>query len=251
MSNDITILFLHGFPFNRSMWHGVVARLEGRVAARLIAGNLRGFDGRPIASPVTTMDDFADDIEPVDPRRLIVCGLSMGGYVALTLAARYSDNLAGLILCDTKVTADPPDVAASRQTLADELIRGEKTLADVAASMLPRLLSPATGDELAHEVAAVITSHDVSGIAAAARGMAVRHDSTSLLPKLKVPTLVVCGEDDAISPPDEMHAWANLIPNATFQTIPHAGHISPWEQPELVADAIADFVGQKIVTARG
>lgn len=258
--NNITLLLIHGFPLSRQMWQPAIMSLRQRTMCRILAPDLRGFGESGLLQishgnhdDVVTMDDFADDLLKLchkeNAERLVVAGLSMGGYVAMAMANRAEPLLAGIILCDTKATADTASMAAARRELAADLTSGNKTPADLADAMLPRLVSPATlsgtragDDALLTEIREVLCSHHPLGLVAAARGMAERRDSTELLASLDLPILALCGEDDALSPPDEMQRLATLLRRGTFTTIPDAGHLAPWESPNLFADAVAEFI---------
>ena len=195
-----------------------------------------------------TMDQFADDLAAlVDAlgitERVVLCGLSMGGYIAFAFCRKYAARLRGLILCDTRATADTPEAAAGRRETAQRVLReGPAPLAD---AMLPKLLAPATLAKRPETVAAlrkVILAGDPSGIAAALRGMAERADSTPLLAQIGCPTLVLSGQEDPLSPVDQMQALARQIPSARFVTIPGAGHLPPLEQPAETTAAIEGFL---------
>jgi 3-oxoadipate enol-lactonase len=262
--SGLPVLLVHGFPLDHTMWDAQVEVLSGRF--RVIAPDLRGFGqsglavGQPpsavLESPqpgaavpqATTMDQFADDLAAlVDAlgitERVVLCGLSMGGYIAFALCRKYAARLRGLILCDTRAAADTPEAAAGRRETAEWVLR--EGLAPLADTMLPKLLAPATLAERPETVAAlrkVILASDPRGIAAALRGMAERADSTPLLAQIAFPTLVLVGQEDSLSPVDQMQALARQIPNAQFVTIPNAGHLPPLEQPAETTAAIEGFL---------
>jgi 3-oxoadipate enol-lactonase len=243
------ILFVHGFPLDHSMWRGQFSDLS--KGFRVLAPDLRGFGtSSPIIGDdtVVTMTQFADDLaalltalqvkEPVT-----LCGLSMGGYIAWQFAARHSDKLARLILCDTKAAADTKEAAEGRYKLAAKVLAEGSQVA--AEAMLPKLFfkgsleTPAASVE---ETRQVILKTAPRTIAAALRGMAVREDFTSRLGALSVPTLVLCGAEDIITPATEMRTMAASIPNAQYVEIPAAGHMAPLEAPEAVNQAVRLFL---------
>jgi len=184
---------------------------------------------------------------PVTP-----CGLSMGGYVTFAFARRHRDRLGRLILCDTKAVADSPEKAADRERTADEVLKqGNAGLAlTMPRSMLGKS-SMAARPELADEVESMIRSAPPAAVAAALRGMAVRPDSTDLLPTLDVPSLVLCGDEDGISPPEEMRSIEAALPDATFALIPAAGHLAPMENPEAVNRALRAFLSSEVGPGAG
>jgi 3-oxoadipate enol-lactonase len=194
------------------------------------------------------MDDFADDLAAmldalgVDAP-IVYCGLSMGGYIAFQFWRKYAARLRGLILCDTRAVADGAEAADARRVMADRVLaEGPARLVD---TMLPRLFAEATQrrrPEMVEALRRVMTANSPEGIAAAARGMAVRPDMSGALGRIRCPTLVVVGQQDAISPPAEMRGIAEAIPGATFVEIPDAGHISPLENPAAANAAILDFL---------
>lgn len=240
------LLLVHGFPLDHTMWAGQIAELSNSV--RVIAPDLRGFGSSPTRGEKATMVQFADDLaalldhlairEPV-----VLCGLSMGGYIAFQFWRKYADRLRGLILCDTRAAADTPEAAAGRHAMAERVLReGPGPLVD---AMLPKLFAESTRQqrpEIVEGLRRVMMANDPRGIAAAARGLAERPDMTAVLAEIRCPTLVVVGQSDAISPPGEMRGIASAIPGADFVEISAAGHMSPLENPaEFNAAALKFF----------
>jgi len=243
------ILFVHGFPLDHSMWREQVADLSRDH--RCIAPDLRGFGQSTVTEGKVTMEQFADDLaalldelkitEPV-----VLCGLSMGGYIAWQFVRRHSDRLRGLILCDTRAVPDSTEAAANRLKLADDVVRTGPEL--VANTMLPKLFSDRESNrrsQLKDELRRVILATDSRGIAAASRGMAERADARPWLAAMTCPALVMVGEQDVISPPPEMSEIATALPHATFRVIPDSGHLAPLETPQPVNEAIRVFLAEK------
>jgi pimeloyl-ACP methyl ester carboxylesterase len=240
------ILFVHGFPLNHTMWRAQID--EFSKTHRVIAPDLRGFGGTDGALDSVPMEQFADDLAGLLDALavegpVIFCGLSMGGYIAWQFIRRHPARVAKLIVCDTRAAADSPEAAANRLKMADIVLKEGPEI--VAWGMVPKLFAPGTSEnspQVVESVRQMMLSSNPAAIAAAHRGMAVRPDVTTWLPSLRVPTLVLCGEFDAISPAAEMKSFAELIPKAEFVVIPNAGHMAPMEQPELVNSAMRRFL---------
>jgi 3-oxoadipate enol-lactonase len=240
------VLLVHAFPLDHRMWD---AQIEALAASfRVLAPDLRGFGRSDVTGGRVGIPLFADDLAAaLDALGIVtpvaLAGLSLGGYVALAFWQAYAHRLRALVLCDTRAAADPPEVAAARAATADRVLTDGAEF--LAQAMLPRLFSPQTvagRPEIVESIRGNILSHDPRGIAAAARGMAVRADMTASLARIRCPTLVIVGRDDAISPPGEMRAIADAIPAAHFQEIADAGHLSAVEQPDRVSRAMVDFL---------
>jgi 3-oxoadipate enol-lactonase len=242
----VPLLLAHGFPLDHSMWSGQLDGLSDRC--RVIAPDLRGFGASDVVPGVATMQQMADDLAGVldalairEP--VIFCGLSMGGYVAWQFALRHRTRLAKLILCDTRAIADTPDAAAGRLKTAERVLKEGPGV--VAEAMLPKLFSPNTQKaqpQIIEATRQVMLRTKPTGIAAALHGLAQRPDVTEHLPKIDVPTLVICGEHDAIAPPTEMEQFAAKMPQARFVKIADAGHMAPLEAPAAVNAAIREFL---------
>lgn len=241
------LLLVHGFPLDHQMWNGQISEL--RQAFHMIAPDLRGFgssDGGH--STVVDMARYADDLaclldklavdEPV-----IVCGLSMGGYIAFEFWKRHRQRLSHLILCDTRAAPDTPEVAAGRLETAERVLReGPGFLVE---GMVPKLFSRRTRlhNQAAIEATAdVIKSSPPAGVAAALRGMARRQDATPWLTDIELPTLVLCGQEDAITSVAEMQGIADAIPHAELAILPDCGHMTPVEAPRGVSDRVRAFL---------
>lgn len=243
----IPVIFLHAFPLNRSMWEGELKTLLLEERYRLVAPDWPGFGESEIASDVSTMEFFADCVaglmDTLGMPSAILCGLSMGGYAAFAFLRKYPRRLAGLILSDTRPEADTPEAQANRENVARIAeTQGTEAIADM---QVPRVLSEYTRlhhPQIELRVRQMINAATPKGIAAASRGMAQRADATDLLPAISCPTLVVVGEQDALTPPDVARNYAAKIPGAQFITIPYAGHLSNLEQPEAFLQGIDGFL---------
>ncbi|MGB8343599.1 MAG: alpha/beta fold hydrolase [Ktedonobacteraceae bacterium] len=246
------IIFLHAFPLNRSMWEGEIKALLQQGRYRLVALDWRGFGESEIAGDSSTMDLFADDVAGLMDRLgmqdAILCGLSMGGYAAFAFLRKYPQRVKGLILADTRPGADTPDARDNRESVARLAeTGGTGAIADL---QLPRVISAETRQrhpDVEARIRQLIDSAMPQGIAAASRGMALRADSSDLLERISVPTLVIVGEQDALTPPDVAQEYAARIPNAQLITIPHAGHLSNLEQPEAFLRAVSGFLATSFV----
>jgi pimeloyl-ACP methyl ester carboxylesterase len=242
----LPVVLLHAFPLDHRMWRHSTEILGDDF--RLITPDMRGFGKSDTTQGEVTMEQFADDLHTLLAAMKIdtpiaLCGLSMGGYIALEFARKYSDRLAGLILCDTRAEPDAPEKAENRRTIAAKL--PSRGVREMVENMIPNLFCEDSLKNHAEMVTAArdrMLEQDPHGVAAAARGMAARRDSTDLLPTIGCPTLVVCGENDSITPPDEMRRMSEKIPNATFEIIPMASHLSPLESPIELNRALLRFL---------
>ncbi len=244
----LPIIFLSAFPLNRTMWQGELITLLREERYRLIALDWRGFGESEIADPISTMELFADDVaglmDSLGIQQAVLCGLSMGGYVSFAFLRKYPERVYGLILADTRPGADTPEAQANRENVARIAeTQGTGAIADL---QVPRLLSEYTRQhhpEVEIRVRQMIESATVQGIAAASRGMGQRADSTDLLAGISCPTLVIAGDQDALTPPSIAQEYAAQIPGAQLTVITNAGHLSNLEQPEAFLQAIEGFLG--------
>jgi 3-oxoadipate enol-lactonase len=237
------VLFVHGFPLDRSTWRQVTATLTGW---RRIAPDLRGM-GLSDVPERFSMADYADDLvallDALHEPQAVVCGLSMGGYVAFELLRRHRDRVRAVILMNTR--AEPDDAAGrrARDAMAALVEReGPGRLADV---MVPQLVAPANLSTMPHVVEhlrTMIASNPPGGIVGALRAMRDRPDSRPLLPQIDVPALIIAGREDQLIPTSASRALADAIPGAQLTRIAHAGHLTPLEQPVATSRVIAEFL---------
>lgn len=240
------LLLVHGFPLDHTMWKWQIAEFSKQC--RVIAPDLRGFGQSSVLPGLATMQRMADDLAELIhslklSQPLIFCGLSMGGYVAWQFVIRHRELVSKLTLCDTRAIADSAEGAAARQTMAERVQREGPGF--IAESMLPKLFAPETisaKSPAVEETREVILRTNPQGIAAACRGMAQRPDVTTLLGQFDLPALLIGGEHDSISTPQEMRGIAAQMPRATFVEIAGAGHMAPLEKPAEVNEAIAAFL---------
>jgi 3-oxoadipate enol-lactonase len=243
----IPVIFLHAFPLNRGMWEGEVTALLQDGRYRLVSLDWRGFGESEITSEISTMELFASDvagvIDALGIEKAILCSLSMGGYAAFAFLRKYPQRVGGLILADTRPGADTDEAKTNREKVAQ--IAETQGSAAIADLQLPRLISDYTRQntpEVELRIRQMIEAATPQAIAAASRGMAQRTDSTDLLAGITCPTLVVVGEQDALTPPNVAQDYATCIPNAQVVVIPHAGHLSNLEQPEAFLEVIRNFL---------
>ncbi|HRQ39458.1 MAG TPA: alpha/beta fold hydrolase [Chloroflexota bacterium] len=241
-----TLLLIHGFPLNSSMWSPQLDDLANFV--RVIAPDLRGHgQSDAMAGPYSVgmlADDCADLLAHLNVATpFVVCGHSMGGYIALEFYRRYSEFVAGLILTATRAGADSAEGKANRDKMA-EMAKREGVTA-VADAMLPKLLSPdnfAQDKELVEFAQQVMEMASLEGVVGALAAMRDRPDSTPTLGDIDVPVLVIHGADDQLIPVSEAEAMAAAVPDGRLVIIPGAGHMPNLEQPDAFTDAVIDFL---------
>lgn len=237
------ILFIHGFPLDGSMWHHAAHRLAPHH--RVLIPDLRGYGQSPPAGDHASIADYADDLaDLLDAARVtapaVLVGLSMGGMIALDFAHRFPDRLRALVLCCTRATPETPEGLERRAAVAREAL----TLgtANLAATMAAALFHPSAPAELRELWQRRIAATDPRTVAAGARALASRPDARPLLPTLTVPSLVIAGDADTLTPPDVLKSISDAIPGATFRIIPRAGHLPPVEQPDAFSACLAEFL---------
>ena len=243
----LPVIFLHAFPLNRTMWDGEIAALLDEQRYLLVSLDWRGFGESDVAGEITTMEVLADDVmalmDHLGIEKAVLCGLSMGGYVAFACLRQYAQRIGGLILADTRPAADAPERRANRENVA-RIAETQGTTA-IADLQVPSVISDYTRQQnplVERRVRQMINAATPSGIAAASRGMALRADSSDLLAGISCPTLVITGQQDAIIPPSEAQAYAERILGAQFVVIPNAGHLSNLEQPDIFLATISGFL---------
>lgn len=246
--SGLPLLLLHGFPLDHSMWSAQEPLAEH---LRLIVPDQRGFGGSDGDGP-ESIEQLADDAVALLDRLhvagpVVVCGLSMGGYVAQHVAARHADRVAALVLVDTRLEADTPEARAARTDLAGKV--GRLGQAIVADAMIPRLLAPASGEDALARRAGIegvlrrmIVTQRVSTIQAALAALGNRPDMTEAMRRCVVPTLLVVGADDAITPPSCLQAAEAIMPDARLLIVPRAGHMTPLEAPTVFNAAVVAFL---------
>jgi pimeloyl-ACP methyl ester carboxylesterase len=238
------IVFLHGFPHRRSLWAPQLGALVDR--ARCIAPDLRGFGESQALAPYS-MDRYADDVvELLDHLRLeraVVCGISMGGYVAFALWRRHPARVRGLVLMDTRSGVDSPEaVLKRRDMIALARQRGSGAVAD---AMITGMVGRSTREkcpEVVDAVHSMLESAPVEGVVGALEAMISRADSTPTLGTIDVPTLIVVGEEDALTPAKESRAMHDAIPGSTLEVIARAGHVANVERSAAVNHVLSEFM---------
>lgn len=236
------VLFVHGFPLSGAMWDQQVAALAPHY--RVIVPDLRGFGKSEVPAGPYTMETFADDLaallDTLSIDKVVLAGLSMGGYISFAFLRRYAARLRGLILCDTRATPDTDEARANREVNAQMVeSQGASTIAD---KMLPNMLAPTASPDLQAHLRAMMTANQPAGIAAALRGMALRGDSTDLLASIAVPTLLIVGSQDVLSPPQEMQGLQVYIPGSKLVEVPGAGHVANLDNPDAFNAAVLEFL---------
>ena len=237
-----TLLLVHGFPLDHTLWDPQVESL--RDVARVLAPDLPGFGTSAAPRTTMTMDDYADALAVTIDEPSVICGLSMGGYVALAFVAKHPDKVRGLILCNTRAGADDEKGREGRR--ASEKKVQDAGVPELANGMLPKMLTPKAPDELRSSVQAMMARQPADGVIAALRGMAARPDRTPMLPSIRVPTLILTGRDDTLIPPSESEAMARAIPGSRLVIIDGAAHLSNLEARVAFDAAVREFLTTRL-----
>lgn len=229
------ILWIHGFPLSSRVFEKQLA-IEG---VRHLMPDLPGF-GRTPPEPVGGIDDYARlllaELDRARIDRAVFAGLSMGGYILLGIARVAPQRIQGAILIDTRETADTADAKKGRYETIEKVKK--EGIGGVVDSMLPKMLTKNAPPELVDEAETIMSSSTSEGVITALKAMAERPDSSAALRMIRVPTLVVVGADDTITPPADAARMSAALSDARTVIIPGAAHLSNLEQPEVFNEAV-------------
>ncbi len=244
MGSGPALLLIHGWPHNHSLWAGQSSGLS--IQCRCVAPDLRGFGGSTTKAPYS-MVQYADDLvallDALAIADAVVCGLSMGGYVAFAMVRRHRARIRALVLTATRATVDTPAARENRERLIE--LSERRGMDALAEHQLRGMLSPSTF-ESRHDVRELLrrmmASASRDGAIGGQRAMMARDDSSDLLRTMDLPTLVVAGADDTLTPPDEQRALAAAIPGSRFERLANAGHVSALERPAAFNHVVGEFL---------
>lgn len=247
----LPLVLLHGFPLDHRMWLDVTDLLAGDRT--VLAPDLPGFGTSPSgpdvaatvgADPaVPSIDVMGDGVAAALARagieRAAVAGLSMGGYVAMSMVGRHPDLVAGLGLLDTKMTADDDDARATRLEVAEKVLAVQRV--DAVLGMRTSLLGATNRvarPDLAERLGGWIVDQGPQAVAWAQRAMAARPDRASVLAAFAGPAVVIVGDEDEVAPVPAARQMAELLADVELVVVPRSGHMTSNESPEPVASAL-------------
>ncbi len=247
--NKQPIIFIHGFPFDRSLWNNQVNLLQKDYYC--ITYDIRGLGSSYVGDGQYTMEAFVSDLYSIigelQIEKPVLCGLSMGGYIALRAVEKHQRTFKGLILCNTKSTADDN---------SGKLIRAEKINqinVDGLDAFTEEFVTGCFAKESLKDFKEIVDltisrakQNNPLGVKGALLAMLSRTDTTEYLSKVQIPTLVIAGAFDKLTPPTVMRDMADRFKNAEFAITPRAGHLSPIENPGMVNDLISGFLKRRI-----
>lgn len=241
----VPVVLLHAFPLNSKMWEPQIASLGDRF--RFVALDLSGFGDSNAPEEGYSMAAWAREVQAVldeiGADKVVLVGLSMGGYLAFECLRRFRERVSALVLADTRAEADPPE-GIEKRTKQQAMVR-DGGRDELIAALTAALISDATTSNKPDVVATLrdLMDNPAAGFVGALEAMKNRPDSSDELARIDVPTLVIVGENDAITPPDAARKIHEHVAGSRLVVIPEAGHLSNLEAPEAFNGALAEFLG--------
>ncbi len=244
----LPVVLLHAFPLSSAMW--LDQRNDLADTCRVITPDLRGFGGSQLGFDEPSLDVMADDVasllDRLDLSKVLLGGLSMGGYVAMAFLRRHQGRVSALLLADTKATADAQPAKDKRRRIASTL--DEDGSAQVLVDeVLPSLIGATTKREqplVQGRVRALVEAAPPQAAAWAQRAMADRPDSLDTLRAADVPAVVILGEEDELASRADGEAMVDALPQGRLVMVPGAGHLSAVEAPDAFSTAVRELVKQ-------
>lgn len=244
------VILIHGFPFDYTMWTSQIRALQKDY--RVIAYDLRGLGKSYVGDGQYTMEFFVDDlfslVHEMQLEKPVLCGLSMGGYIALRAVERDQSRFNGLILLDTKSDADDDAGKVKRSEGINKInMEGLDKFVD---DLIPNLFAEESLKNMKatiENIKGVSKNHSPLGIKGSLLAMACRTSTTKFLKKIKIPTFVMGGSFDKLTPPTVMRDMADKIKDSEFAIVPRAGHLSPVENPSYVNDMLSGFMKRRVI----
>jgi 3-oxoadipate enol-lactonase len=239
------VIFLHGYPFSKAMWRKQIDFLQ--TTNRVIACDIRGFGDSEDESSILSIDLFAEDLlqfmDSLKIEKAIVCGLSMGGFIALNAHKRFPERFEALILCDTQCIADTAAVKEKRyKTIDDISTNGVKNFNDGFIENVFHKDSLSNKKELVEELRKVVFENSQHIITAGLTALAERTETCSTLGAISIPTMIICGREDTVTPLAQSDFMHQMIEGSTMHVIDNAGHVSNLEHPDEFNQYLLDFL---------
>lgn len=241
----IPILFIHGFPFDKSSWQPQMEYFK--KTHRVISYDIRGFGKSVSGEDKISMSLFADDLialmDALQIDKVIACGLSMGGYILLNALNPYPQRFEAIMLCDTQCIGDSQEGKEKRFKTIQQIETGG--LNDFANGFIKNIFcseSLDTKKEVVERIKNVVISTKPATIASTLRALAERNETCSLLSEISVPVLILCGNEDVVTPLVQSEFMLNRIKNSTLHGIGKAGHMSNLEQPDEFNQHLSNFI---------
>ena len=246
VGNGTPVVFIHGFPHNRTLWAPQLSALAGQC--RCIALDLRGFGESSAVGPWTVSrhaDDVAGLLDQLKIPSAVIVGLSMGGYIAFEMVRRHRGRVRALVLADTKQGADNAEAKSKRLAMMEVAKSGGAGA--IADAQLTGMVGKSTRErnpQVADELHRMMASASVPGILGALHALMERPDSTDTAADIDVPTMIIVGAEDVLTPPKEAKAMAKAIRGSTIDVIDQAGHVSNFERPAAFNHLLTEFLAR-------
>lgn len=242
---ETPIIFLHGYPFDKSMWQQQLGYLKSSF--RVIACDIRGFGRSTDEKTSLSIDLFADDLikfmDAVAIDKAIVCGLSMGGFIALNAMQRFHSRFEALILCDTQCVADTDAIKEKRHKAMDDIeLNGVEAFNE---GFIKNVFHPDSfihKTELVNQLRTVVLANTQHMIKEGLFALAERAETCSSLSEIDIPTLIICGREDVVTPLEQSEFMHDHIKGSKLKVIDKAGHVSNLEQPDEFNKHLLDFL---------
>lgn len=243
--NNKTLIFIHGFPYEHTMWNNQVEVLKEKYYC--VTYDVRGLGNSYIGDGQYTMEAFVWDlysvIDGLHIENPILCGLSMGGYIALRAVEKEAERFSGLILCDTRSEADNNDGKINRSSAIDKInVEGVQSFVNDFVPKCFHNKTPQRMQEMYERILRITQSQNSVGVKGSLLAMLSRRDTTNSLSEIKIPTLILVGKKDALTPPAVMAEMSKKIQKSKYYIVPKAGHMAPLENPEFVNEKIIRFL---------
>jgi 3-oxoadipate enol-lactonase len=241
------LIFIHGFPFSHKMWEPQLRSLPDGVYA--VVYDIRGHGDSGLGDGQYTIDLFADDLaalmDHLNISKAIICGLSMGGYIALRALEKYPDKVSGLILCDTKTESDSDEAKIKRASTINSIKSlGVDNFADDFVKSVFWHKSFERIPETVLNIKNIIKANQSLGICGTQIALAARSDTTAVLSKITIPTCIIVGQYDQLTPPSMAQIMHRSIPGSEFHVLSNAAHMSNIENAEDFNKALFNFIGK-------
>ena len=242
-SANPVLLFLHAFPFSAGMWKDQMDHFSDKYFC--VAADLPGFGKSALPDHAVTFEYYVDSVldylKESKIEKSVWCGLSMGGYLALRMYEKAPELCEALVLCDTKAGADGNEAKIKRAGAINALIKNRSEFVEAQWKALVGDSSQKNGD-LKNKIEELISGVSDQGIAAGLVAMATRTDSTEGLGKIQVPTLILVGEEDKVTPIADSLTLAKSIPEAGLKILAKVGHLSNLENPQNFNGELSSFL---------